>query len=108
EDRGSRSQPFSKSQIPNPKFQIPRSRLRRIGIWVLGFGFWDFKHVNNVLPPFYVVAIRKIRTKVAAAAFLAAKRGARNHQPHREDGARAPALVVGRRRRGEDSRSPRF
>jgi len=49
-------------------------------MWVFGFGFWDFKHVNNVLPPFYVVAIRKIRTKVAAAALLAAKRSARDHQ----------------------------
>jgi len=34
-----------------------------------------------VFPPFYVVAIRKIRTKVAAAALLAAKRSARDHQP---------------------------
>ena len=30
--------PNPKSQIPNPK----KSPNRLVGIWVLGFGFWDF------------------------------------------------------------------
>jgi hypothetical protein len=25
----------------------------------LGFALWDFENVSNVLPPFYVVAVRK-------------------------------------------------
>jgi hypothetical protein len=45
----------------------------------LGFGISsDVKHVNNVRPPFYVVAIRKIRTKVAAAGLIAAMHRARS------------------------------
>src|SRR5262245_48683756 len=66
------------------------------------------QHVSHVLPPFYVVAIGKIRTKVPAAALLAAKRCARDHQPDGDDAACAPELVVAGRRRGDaDSCAPR-
>src|SRR5436189_4426353 len=77
-----------KSQIPRSKSQIPSP-----GAPALGFGLWDLgfgisrKHVRNVLPPFYVVAIGKVRAKVAAAALLPAQRRARDEQP---DGDNAP------------------
>jgi MFS family permease len=32
-----------KPQIPNPKTQIPSPKTRKVGIWDLGFGAWDFR-----------------------------------------------------------------
>src|SRR6185436_805702 len=98
-------------QIPSPKSQDPNPKsLQCVGTWGLGFGIWDFKkHINDVVLPFYVVAIRKIRPKVPAAAFLAAKRRARDHQPDRDDAAHSPEVVVGTGGRShEDGRAPAF
>src|SRR5258705_8575397 len=64
------------------------------GAWVLGFS--RLEHVRDVPSPFYVVAIRKVRAKVAAAALLAARRSAAraNHQPDGHD-APHPAELAG-------------
>src|ERR1041384_7715037 len=97
---------ISKSQNPNPKFQL-RSR---IGIWRLGFGIWDFPmHVGDVLQPFYVVAIGKVRAKVSAAALLPPQRGARDQQADGDDAAETAELTIGEARRvgGSKQRVPR-
>src|SRR5881394_2514701 len=64
--------------------------------------------IGNVLSPFYVVAIGKVRAKVAAAALLAALRGTRDEQPHRDDATEAAELMLGepRGRRGSNERMP--
>src|SRR4249920_2113575 len=64
--------------------------------------------IRNMFSPFYVVAIRKVRAKVAAAALLAAQRGARDHQPDGHDAPHPAELAVGIARRGRraDERMP--
>src|SRR4051812_42826713 len=86
---------MSVSAMKTPKAQLPTSKPRFVA--ALGVGSWRLgvvgapsganKHVRNVLPPFYVVAIGKVRAKVAAAALLPAQRRARDEQP---DGDNAP------------------
>jgi len=46
--------------------------------------------------PFYVVAIGEIRSKVSAAAFLAAKRRPRDHQPHDHEASHPLKFPIGR------------
>ena len=47
-----RARRVGKSQIPNPKLQIPNDRRNcsRLGIWDLGFGVWDFPQVTIIRP----------------------------------------------------------
>src|SRR5258706_3053291 len=66
--------------------------------------------IRDMFLPFYVVAIGKVRAKVAAAALLAAQRRARDQEPDGHDAAYAAEVAVGqsRRRRGADERVPRL
>src|SRR5438876_292147 len=68
------------------------------------------KLIGDVFSPFYVVAIWKIRAKVAAAALLPAQCGARNHEPDADDASHAPELAVGgaRSRGAANQGVPRF
>src|SRR5437762_13550642 len=60
--------------------------------------------IRNVLLPFYVVAIGKVRAKVAAAALLPPQRGARDQQTHGDDAAEAPELAIDNARGGRGSK----